>query len=193
MARNGKFVIKQGRGGKSHFVLLASNGRVVVTSETYESKQSCLKGIDAVKRLAADAAVIDDGGAKAPTASKRAAGASPRRRPDHRDGTEDGMYGGMVRLVAEDGRKSELLDFLRWDAEVCRAVEPGTLRFDVWESPDEPDVVYLYETYADQDAFAAHMANEPFKKFVDEVVPTLREPPTFVVGFTNSYTSNADE
>jgi uncharacterized protein len=70
--RNGKFVIKQGRGGKTHFVLLASNGRVVVTSETYESKQSCLKGIDAVKRLAADAGVIDDGVTAAPTASKRA-------------------------------------------------------------------------------------------------------------------------
>ena len=74
MARNGKFVIKQGRGGKAHFVLLASNGRVVVTSETYESKQSCLKGIDAVKRLAADAAVIDDGAAPASSTSKPAGG-----------------------------------------------------------------------------------------------------------------------
>ena len=74
MARNGKFVIRQGRGGKTHFVLLASNGRVVVTSETYESKQSCLKGIDAVKRLAADATVTDAGATPAPTASKRAAG-----------------------------------------------------------------------------------------------------------------------
>jgi uncharacterized protein len=45
VARNGKFVIKRGRGGKTHFVLLASNGRVVATSETYESKESCLKGI----------------------------------------------------------------------------------------------------------------------------------------------------
>jgi uncharacterized protein YegP (UPF0339 family) len=60
VARNGKFVIKRGRGGKTHFVLLASNGRVVATSETYESKESCLKGIAAVKRLAADAPVIDD-------------------------------------------------------------------------------------------------------------------------------------
>ena len=42
MARTGKFVSKTGRSGKTHFVLLASNGRVVATSETYESKQSCL-------------------------------------------------------------------------------------------------------------------------------------------------------
>ena len=74
MARSGKFVIKHGRGGKTHFVLLASNGRVVATSETYESKESCLKGIDAVKRLAADAAVIEEPTkvAKAPAATKAA-------------------------------------------------------------------------------------------------------------------------
>ena len=72
MPRNGKFVIKQGRGGKTHFVLLASNGRVVVTIETYESKQSCLKGIDAVKRLAADATVIEDEATPPPAASTRA-------------------------------------------------------------------------------------------------------------------------
>ena len=53
-------MIKRGRGGKTHFVLLASNGRVVATSETYESKESCLKGIAAVKRLAAAATVIED-------------------------------------------------------------------------------------------------------------------------------------
>ena len=60
MARSGKFVIKHGRAGKTHFVLMASNGRVVAASETYESKESCLKGIDAVKRLAADAAIIEE-------------------------------------------------------------------------------------------------------------------------------------
>ena len=75
MARNGKFVIKRGRGGRTHFVLLASNGRVV-TSETYESKESCLKGIAAVQRLAADAAVTEEEPTAAPKAAKRVA---PRR------------------------------------------------------------------------------------------------------------------
>jgi uncharacterized protein YegP (UPF0339 family) len=80
VARNGKFVIKQGRGGKTHFVLLASNGRVVATSATYESKESRLKGVDAVKRLAADAPVIEadatstaSGSGRAPSTRKRSA------------------------------------------------------------------------------------------------------------------------
>jgi uncharacterized protein len=73
VARNGKFVIKRGRGGKTHFVLLASNGRVVTTSETYESKESCLKGIAAVKRLPAAASVIEDDATSVTRATKRAA------------------------------------------------------------------------------------------------------------------------
>ena len=85
-----------------------------------------------------------------------------------------------------------MLDFLRWDAEVARAREPGTLRFDVWKSASEPDVVYLYEAYVDEDAFEAHTANAPFKRFIEEIVPNLAEPPTFVVPFTQSVVSNAD-
>jgi len=69
MARAGKFLVRTGRGGKTHFVVLASNGRVVVTSEAYESRQACLKGIEAVKRLAADAPVSEEP-VKAAAASK---------------------------------------------------------------------------------------------------------------------------
>ena len=37
--------------GKTHFVLVATNGRVVATSETYESKESCLKGVAAMTSI----------------------------------------------------------------------------------------------------------------------------------------------
>ena len=77
MARSGKFLIKTGRGGKTHFVLVATNGRVVATSETYESKESCLKGIAAVKRLAADAPVVDDAPAATAPRGRKAAPPSP--------------------------------------------------------------------------------------------------------------------
>ena len=78
MARSGKFVIKHGRGGKTHFVLLATNGRVVATSETYESKESCLKGIEAVKRLAADAAIVEEP-AKPPKAAPATKAAAAKK------------------------------------------------------------------------------------------------------------------
>ena len=43
-----KYVIKKGTSGKFHFNLLASNGQVIATSETYESKASAVAGIESV-------------------------------------------------------------------------------------------------------------------------------------------------
>jgi len=58
----GKFVLKKGSSGKYHFNLVASNGQVIATSETYERKQSALNGIDSVKENAPGADVHDQTG-----------------------------------------------------------------------------------------------------------------------------------
>jgi uncharacterized protein YegP (UPF0339 family) len=50
----GKFVVKTAKNGKVHFNLKASNGQIVLTSEKYESRASALKGIESVKKNAAD-------------------------------------------------------------------------------------------------------------------------------------------
>ena len=42
-------MVKKGASGKYHFNLVAANGQVIATSETYERKQSALNGIDSVK------------------------------------------------------------------------------------------------------------------------------------------------
>lgn len=55
----GKFVLKKGNSGKFHFNLVAGNGQVIATSETYESKASALNGIESVKKNAPDAEVDD--------------------------------------------------------------------------------------------------------------------------------------
>lgn len=44
-----RYEIKKGDTGKYHFNLLAGNGEVIATSETYESKQSAFKGIHSVE------------------------------------------------------------------------------------------------------------------------------------------------
>jgi len=53
----GKFVLKKGSSGKYHFNLLARNGQVIATSETYERKESALNGIESVKDNAPGAEV----------------------------------------------------------------------------------------------------------------------------------------
>jgi (4S)-4-hydroxy-5-phosphonooxypentane-2,3-dione isomerase len=83
------------------------------------------------------------------------------------------MIAHLIRMTAREGMFDELVEFLRWDAEVALADEPGTLRFDVYAVPDDPTSVYLYEMYRDEAAFAAHREAAPFKKFVEHVVPNV--------------------
>jgi hypothetical protein len=58
----GKFVLKKGSGGQYHFNLVATNGQVIATSETYERKQSALNGIESVKTNAPGAETDDQTG-----------------------------------------------------------------------------------------------------------------------------------
>lgn len=54
----GKFVVKKTNTGIK-FDLKATNGQVIATSEVYSSKESCMKGIESVKKNAPAAAVED--------------------------------------------------------------------------------------------------------------------------------------
>ena len=56
----GKFVVKTSRKGQCYFVLKAKNGKTLVQSEMYETKASCLKGIESVRKNVPDAEVVDD-------------------------------------------------------------------------------------------------------------------------------------
>lgn len=41
-----KAVLKKGKTGKYHFVIVATNGKVICSSETYSSRASCVKTFD---------------------------------------------------------------------------------------------------------------------------------------------------
>lgn len=74
-----KFVLSKGRGGKFKFELLASNGKVIATSGSYDSKRAAAAGIRSVQKNGTTAVVDDqtEPAAKAPAkrtaASKTAA------------------------------------------------------------------------------------------------------------------------
>ena len=55
----GKFEIRCSQHGKFYFVLKARNGATLAQSEMYQSKASCLQGIDSLKRIAPEAEVVD--------------------------------------------------------------------------------------------------------------------------------------
>jgi uncharacterized protein YegP (UPF0339 family) len=55
----GKFELYEDKAGKFRFRLKAGNGEIIAVGEAYESKASAKKGIDSVKRYAAEAEVVD--------------------------------------------------------------------------------------------------------------------------------------
>ena len=59
----GKFLLKKGTTGKFRFNLLSSNGKVIATSQAYETKRAALAGIESVRKNAA-AAQLEDTTAK---------------------------------------------------------------------------------------------------------------------------------
>jgi uncharacterized protein YegP (UPF0339 family) len=59
----GKFVLRKNAKGQFHFVLKASNGETIATSETYSSKSGAMNGIASVQKNAGSAKVDDQTGA----------------------------------------------------------------------------------------------------------------------------------
>jgi uncharacterized protein YegP (UPF0339 family) len=60
MGVNMHFVVKKTGNGQFRFTLVASNGQVVATSETYTRKQSALNTIKSIQNNAGDARVEDE-------------------------------------------------------------------------------------------------------------------------------------
>jgi len=85
------------------------------------------------------------------------------------------MFGILFRFKAKPEKFHELVAFLKWDGEVCRDQEPGTLRFEFYSDrkdsdpkdadPKDEDTLYVYEAYRDRSAFEEHQKNEPYQRW----------------------------
>ena len=92
------------------------------------------------------------------------------------------MIGLLLWVKAKAGKKEELVEFFQWDGQVAKETEPGTLRFEFYDDPNDVDAVYLYEAYQDEDAFDVHKSHEPFQKWIAEVRPNLAEDLNIIKG-----------
>jgi quinol monooxygenase YgiN len=59
------------------------------------------------------------------------------------------------------------------NARTSVATEPGCLRFDVLDALPGAPRIFLYEIYADEAAFKAHLTTEHFKVFDRESAPWI--------------------
>ena len=76
-----------------------------------------------------------------------------------------------VKWTIKEGDLDAVLAALRPLVEASRS-EPGCLLYQAHRSPDDPNVIFLYEQYADQAAYQAHADAEHFKTYaVGEIFP----------------------
>ena len=56
---NPKFEVYTDKAGEYRFRLTARNGKTIAVSEGYKAKNSCMNGIESVRKNAADAKIVD--------------------------------------------------------------------------------------------------------------------------------------
>jgi quinol monooxygenase YgiN len=80
-----------------------------------------------------------------------------------------------AKWTAEEGKEERLAQICEEMTEPSRA-EPANVFYQAHRSPDDPRLFFLYEQYADEAGYEAHMASEHFTRLVkDEAIPNILE------------------
>lgn len=91
-----------------------------------------------------------------------------------------GRIGRMVRLIAKPGMRPALLDLVHRYTDRLSNDEPRTEMFVVNVDPDQAEVVWLFEWFADADAEVEHRSSAAFAEFTSEMPSVLAAPPAVV-------------
>jgi quinol monooxygenase YgiN len=80
-----------------------------------------------------------------------------------------------AKWTAKEGKEDRLVEIIEEMTEPSRS-EPGNLYYQAQRSPDNPRLFFLYEQYADEAGYEAHMASEHFTRLVkEEAIPDVLE------------------
>ena len=80
-----------------------------------------------------------------------------------------------ARWRAKEGKADRLAEVIEEITPPSRA-EPGNRFYQAQRAVDDPQLFFLYEQYADEAAYEAHMASEHFTRLVkEEAIPELLE------------------
>jgi len=79
----------------------------------------------------------------------------------------------IVKWTIKASETSRILSLLPQLAEKTRN-EPGNLSYNIYQSADDVNVIFLHERYADQDAVEAHKNSEHYLATVaNQIIPHL--------------------
>src|SRR5207247_11426155 len=79
------------------------------------------------------------------------------------------MFGILFRVEVKPEKRSDFINFIKWDIQVAKEREPGTLRFDLHQDPKDENAFFVYEAYRDEKAFEEHQKNEPYQRWHSEI------------------------
>ena len=80
-----------------------------------------------------------------------------------------------AKWTAKEGKEDRLVEIIEEMTPPSRA-EPGNLYYQAQRSPENPRLFFLYEQYADEAGYEAHMASEHFTRLVkEEAIPEILE------------------
>lgn len=85
------------------------------------------------------------------------------------------MHATLVHVQVKPEHVADFIDATRRNHEGS-VKEPGNMRFDVLQSPDDPARFILYEAYVSREAAAAHKETRHYLAWRDAVVPYMAVP-----------------
>lgn len=71
----------------------------------------------------------------------------------------------IAKLTAQPGKEAEMQAAIEKMVAEVDAKEPGVLAYTLHTVEGEPGTFYMYETYADEEAFTAHNTTDHMKSF----------------------------
>jgi (4S)-4-hydroxy-5-phosphonooxypentane-2,3-dione isomerase len=85
-------------------------------------------------------------------------------------------FGALLQLTALDGQREELLRVLGNYLATLECGEPGTTLVSVAADPNDEQLVWVWEEFADADAVKAHFEHDFFRALQLELADLLAEP-----------------
>lgn len=89
------------------------------------------------------------------------------------------MYSLFIKTRVKPGCTEDFLNAIKVNAAASVATEPGCLVFDVSQDRVDPELIYLYEIYRDDEAYEAHTQTAHFRDSRPLVEPLILEQECF--------------
>ncbi len=86
----------------------------------------------------------------------------------------------IAKLTANDGQREDLVAALQPMLDHVEANEPDTLRYILMEDTSDPNLLWMYEQYTSDEAFAAHGTSEAMKELGMAVRPFAAARPELI-------------